>query len=71
MTRAELVDLVSRIMSADGSEQELDELLRLLKRNVPHPEVTDLIFHPLREMTPEEVVETALSYRPIELGPKE
>jgi hypothetical protein len=59
-------------MTADGTEQELDELMDLLVANVPHPEVSNLIFHPAGgvELTPDEVVDNALNYRATRLdGP--
>lgn len=66
MTKQELVGLVSKLMNADyASEEERNILIDLLENNVLHPEVTDLIFYPDKEMTPEEVVELALVYRPI------
>ena len=55
-------------MNVDGTETEIDELLQLLERNVPHPEVSDLIFYPDREMTAEEVVDRALAHKPIHLN---
>jgi len=67
MTRAELVALVERIIAAQGTESEIDELITLLEKNVPHPRVSDLIFYPERPMTAEQIVDTALAYRPISL----
>ena len=76
MTREELVELVRRIMAADAaSEEEDDALLALFEASVPHPRASNLIFWPehelgeKRELTPEEVVDLALAYKPIELGP--
>ncbi|HEY4348115.1 MAG TPA: bacteriocin immunity protein [Gaiellaceae bacterium] len=76
MTHAELVDLVRRIMAGEGdTEEEGDALVELFEANVPRPGASDLIFWPEhaigepRELTPEEVVDTALSYKPIPLGP--
>ncbi|MEQ4715809.1 bacteriocin immunity protein [Nonomuraea sp. B19D2] len=66
-TRAELAEIVRRIVAADP---ESDYYLALLEANVPHPEVSDLIFWPpekLRDATPEEIVDTALRHRPIPL----
>ena len=68
LTRQELIRLVTRVMNVDGTETEIDELLQLLERNVPHPEVSDLIFYPDREMTAEEVVDRALAHKPIHLN---
>jgi hypothetical protein len=39
--------------------------MTLLEDNVPHPEVSDLIFYTEEKLTPEEIVERALSYKPI------
>lgn len=61
----ELVGIVRRLQNAEGSEAELDALMEKLERSVPHPEVSDLIFYPKREMTAEEIVAEALSYKPI------
>lgn len=46
MTRDEPVQAVRRIVGADGSEAELDGLLALVERNVLHPAISDVIFHP-------------------------
>ena len=72
MSRDELVGLVRRIMAGEGgSQEEADRLVDLFLENVPHPEADGLIFYPERyfghEPTAEEVVDAALSYRPIEL----
>ncbi len=61
----ELVEIVRRIQTADGTEAEIDALMKKLERSVPHPEVSGLIFYPEREMTAEEIVAEALSYKPI------
>lgn len=72
MSRDELIDLVRRIMAAEGeSQEEADDLVDLFADNVPHPEAEDLIFYPEkhfgREPTPGEVVYRALSYKPLQL----
>ena len=63
----ELVELVKKIMEADCTEEEHNELLCLLEENVPDPEVSDLIYYHEPELTAEEVVEKALEYKPIQL----
>ncbi len=65
MTRAELLELVEEIMSWEGTEEELVEKLELLKINVPHPSPSNLIYW--EDLTPEEVVDRALSYKPIQI----
>jgi hypothetical protein len=71
LTKAELVDAVRRIIDAGGSEAELDALLALVERNVPHPAVSDLIFYPPGgvALSAEEIVDIALAFQPIKLGP--
>jgi hypothetical protein len=67
ITREELVEIVSRILAEDP---EAEYYLRLLRANVSHPEVYGLIFRPSPELegaSPEEIVEAALSYRPVAL----
>lgn len=67
-TRAELVALVARIMSGNyDSESAQDEDVRQLQQAVPHPRVTDLLFWDDRDLTPEQVVDEALAYRPFAL----
>ncbi|MER6003844.1 bacteriocin immunity protein [Nonomuraea angiospora] len=67
ITREELAEIVRRIMEVDPDS---DYYLRLLEANVLHPRVSNLIFWPpeeLQDATAEEIVEAALSYRPIAL----
>jgi hypothetical protein len=73
-TRAELIELVERIMSAEGkTEDEADELVGRFCDKVPHPDADELIFSPDKlfghDPSPTEVVDRALSYEPVELGP--
>ncbi|MGW2083287.1 hypothetical protein ACWCOW_41630, partial [Streptomyces sp. NPDC001939] len=66
-TRDELVEIVRRLLLADS---ESDYYLRLLEANVPHPRVSDLVFHPsdnVRGVSAEQIVDEALKYRPIAL----
>jgi hypothetical protein len=62
--RRRVIDLVERIESSSGAEEEVTPLLEELKRSVPHPYPTDLIFYPEREFTPEEVADIALGWKP-------
>jgi hypothetical protein len=56
-------------MEAQGTEEEIDKMITTLEANVPHPEVTDLIYYPEHgDPTPEEVVEEALAFRPTPMG---
>jgi hypothetical protein len=65
--RAELIDLVSRIVAGEGTEQQIDAWLDEFQSRVPHPAATDLIYHHATELSPDEVVDLALAYRPVPL----
>ncbi|OME96768.1 MULTISPECIES: bacteriocin immunity protein [Paenibacillus] len=65
LTRAQIVDLVTRLYNGDGSEEEVEEWIELLQRNVPHPDISNLIFWPEKDLTPEEIVKEAFHYKPI------
>ncbi|MEV4624521.1 bacteriocin immunity protein [Asanoa sp. NPDC049573] len=67
ITRDELVEIVRRILDA---EADADYYVLLLKTNVQHPRVEDLIFWPPPELVdapPERIIDAALSYRPVAL----
>ncbi|OME13790.1 bacteriocin immunity protein [Paenibacillus odorifer] len=65
--KTDLIELVRKIMDAEGIEEEIDAMIEILKQNVSHPQVSDLIFGNEDEWTPEQIVEQALSYKPIPL----
>ncbi|MDK2968891.1 bacteriocin immunity protein [Lacrimispora sp.] len=64
LTRRELIELVNKIKDCDGTEEEIDNMILILEKNVPHPEVSDLIFWG-EEKTAEQIVDIALNYKPI------
>ncbi|MER5445596.1 bacteriocin immunity protein [Streptomyces sp. NPDC059690] len=66
-SREELIDMVQQLIDAHLPEEEEDRLVAELKSSVLHPRVTDLIYYNTPKLTAEEVVDEALSYRPIEL----
>ncbi|MET8949133.1 bacteriocin immunity protein [Streptomyces sp. NPDC004542] len=66
-TREELIYIVQQLIDATLPEEEEDRLLEELKESVPHPRVSDLIYYSDPALTAEDVVDQALSYRPIEL----
>lgn len=69
LTRTELIELVERIISAEGSEAEIDDWLTIVQQHVPHPEISNLIFWNEEEWTPTQIVDEALAYQPIILPP--
>jgi hypothetical protein len=71
LSRQQLVSLVQKVMHGEGNKREIE---KLIDRSVPCPSgyVFDLIFYPDshdlgRNPTAEEIVEKALSYKPIQL----
>jgi hypothetical protein len=78
MTREELIELGKKIVNCEGTEEEHCKLLNLFSENVPHPNGAGLFYYPenynarrddLSKYNPtvEEVVDKALSYKPIAL----
>jgi len=67
LSREDLLGMVEKLLTAEGTEEELDELLRRVEANVPHPRVSDLIYYPEVELTAEEIVDMALGYKAITL----
>ncbi|MEK3788446.1 MULTISPECIES: hypothetical protein [Paenibacillus] len=60
----ELIELVRRIQEFEPyGEEAVDYYLELLQRNVLMPDVSNLIY--MEDLSPSEVVATALAYRPI------
>lgn len=65
-SKEEIVSLIEKITNCeDKSEEEIDELINLLEQGVLDPEISDYIFW--SEMSPEEIAEKAMQYKPIEL----
>lgn len=67
--RAKLIERVRRIVDGEyGSDAQVEHLLRRLERHLLDPQLTAYIFWPDRRMTPAEIVDRALAYRPIVAG---
>lgn len=67
LTRAEMTEIVERLMRGEGDDDQVAEWLDALSRSAPHPRISDLIFYPEEDLTAEQIVDRALAYRPIEL----
>lgn len=65
LTREELINLVNKIVECEGSEEEIDEMIDMVKKNVPYPDISDLIYWNEEELTPEQIVDKALEYKPM------
>ena len=64
MSNLELIKLVEKIQHCEGTEQEIDNMIELLEKNVPNQSVSNLIFY-RDDLTSKEIVELALSYKAI------
>ena len=62
LNRDELIRLVQHIMTTSGCIVDVDALLGKLESNMPHSNVSELIFNPPsgKAMTAEEIVDEAL-----------
>lgn len=64
LSREEIIDLIEEITDISGkTEEQIDSLLKKLKSGVLDPEISDYIFW--SNMSPEEIADKALSYKPI------
>jgi hypothetical protein len=69
LTRAQMIALVTRLVNAQGSEEEQDADITLFQANCVHPAGTDLIYWPSGfphdpsepEPTVEEIVDRAMT----------
>jgi hypothetical protein len=66
-SKEEMVTLVGKLQRGEGTEDEQTVWLLLLDRNVPHPAISNLIYHADGNLTPEEIIEQAFAYKPIQL----
>ncbi|MFE3800181.1 hypothetical protein [Nocardia tengchongensis] len=70
LDREQLIELVARIQNVAGSEEQLDEWLGQIQDSIADPHISDYLFWDFTEppLTPEQIVDRALAYRPIVLG---
>jgi hypothetical protein len=65
LTKSQLIKLVGKIIAGDyDTEEDVNAMIFLLESNVPDPEVVNLI-KKSDFFTPEQIVEKAMSYKPI------
>ena len=72
ITDDELLEIIRRIIEADGSEHQLNYWLELLAVNIPNRQISDLIYWPgeyfgdgdhSRELAPKEILDLARQQR--------
>ena len=67
MSEKDLIDLVHKIRSNVIGDDKIDFYVNKLQDNVPDPEVMSIIIESGPEVSDEEIVKRALSYKPIQL----
>jgi hypothetical protein len=69
LSRDELIELVTRLMNPQPGEkdEEHERLANRIASAVSDPHIIDYIFQESTRRTPEEIVDKALAYKPIEL----
>ncbi len=63
-SREEIIGLIKEITDVSGkTEEQIDSLIENLEKGVTDPQISDYIFW--SDMTPEEIANKVLSYKPI------
>ncbi|WP_299514174.1 bacteriocin immunity protein [uncultured Rummeliibacillus sp.] len=63
LSKEELIELVNKICNPKLSDEEISGYIDILEDNVPHPAPSDLIFWNEEDLSAEEVVNIALTYK--------
>lgn len=64
LSREQIIDIVNKITNDTNlTEQEIDSEIEKLNKGVIDPQISDYIF--FDDLTPEEIADKALSYKPI------
>ena len=64
-TNEHCLQAIERLLEGVGTEKEQNADLDFLRANMTDPKISDYIFHTKINMTAEEILEKALSYKPI------
>ncbi len=68
LSREQFLEIVTRLCNGEvRSEKEVSRYINLLKENVSHPGISDLIFWSEPELTPEQITDIAWSHKPASL----
>jgi len=67
LSKTELVELVKKVADSQGTDDEVAEWMEIVMNETGCPNIGEYIFYTDPEMTPDEVVEKARSYKPIQL----
>lgn len=62
-----VIEFIKKIKNAEGTEEEIDDMLSYVENNTLDPYVCDYIFGSEGELSPEEIYELSMNYQPIVL----
>ena len=65
LSKEELIELVEKICNVCGNEEQLDKWIEIIEKETGCLEVSDYIYWEEEKLSPKEIVEKALSYKPI------
>lgn len=65
LSKKELIELVEKICTVRGNEEQLDNWIEIIEKETGCPEVSHYIYWEEESLSPKEIVEKALSYKPI------
>ncbi|WP_072052707.1 hypothetical protein [Pantoea anthophila] len=65
MLRKERIELIEKIQSSEGTEEEADNDIDVLCNSVADPQAANYIFQ--EDLSAEEIADRILDYRPIKL----
>ncbi|WP_067651612.1 bacteriocin immunity protein [Nocardia harenae] len=70
LDRGQMLELVTKLCEGRGTDEQHQEWLDTLEAGVADPQIGDYIFWDESDppLTPEQIVDKALAYRPIALG---
>lgn len=64
LSKEQIIDLINQILDVENhSEEEINRLVEKLESGVIDPNISDYIFWD--DLTPEQIADKALSYKPI------
>lgn len=65
ITKEELIELVRRAKDYETYKEDTNFYVQVLKANTIMPDISDLLCYNKEKLTPEQLVEKALNYKPI------
>lgn len=67
LSREELIELATKIIECEGTEEEIDNMIEIVEKNTSCPDLIDLIYWNDDNLTSEQIIDTAMNYKPINI----